>query len=71
VAAELLRSELVDPIRFKNLMVNYGGQFIPGKSNSLRHVYFSRRLNRWFSVSSESGAVRVNHYTDCPCTLSK
>ncbi len=71
MAAELLRSDLVDPIRFKSLMAGYGGQFLPQKSNSLRHVYFSRRLNRWFGVSSEGGAVRVNHYTDCPCTLSK
>ena len=70
MAAQLLRTELVDPIRFKHLMAGYGGQFMPQKSNTLRHVYFSRRLNRWFGVSTERGAVRVNHYTECPCTLS-
>jgi hypothetical protein len=68
---EPLRSELVDPIRFRALMLSYGGEFMPKRSNTLRHVYFSRRLNRWFGVSAERGAVRVNHYPECPCGATK
>ncbi len=68
---EPLKTELVDPIRFRALMARYGGEFMKAKSNNLRHIYFSRRLNRWFGVSAERGAVRVNHYPECPCSLSK
>ncbi len=66
-----LKTELVDPIRFRILMQGYGGEFLPNRSNSLRHIYFSRRLNRWFGVSAERGAVRVNHYSECPCGMTK
>lgn len=66
-----LKTELVDPIRFRMLMNGYGGQHMPKRSNSLRHIYFSRRLNRWFSVSAEKGAVRVKHYSECPCSQTK
>lgn len=66
-----LRSELVDPIRFRILMQGYGGEFMRGRSNNVRHIYYSRRLNRWFGVSSEGGAVRVNHYSACPCGATK
>jgi hypothetical protein len=66
-----LRSELVDPIRFRSLMLSYGAEFMPKRSNNLRHIYFSRRLNRWFSVYAERGAVRVNHYPECPCGATK
>lgn len=68
---EPLKSEVVDPIYFRALMQRYGGEFMAAKSNNLRHIYFSRRLNRWFGVSAERGAVRVNHYSECPCAFSK
>lgn len=66
-----LKSEIVDPLRFRALMQSYGGVFMSGRSNNLRHIYFSRRLNRWFGVSAEKGAVRVNHYSECPCAATK
>lgn len=66
-----LKTEVVDPIRFRALMASYGGEFMRDRSNDLRHIYYSRRLNRWFSVSSEAGRVKVNHYPQCPCSLTK
>lgn len=68
---DALKTELVDPIRFRALMSAYGGEFMKAKSNTLRHIYFSRRLNRWYAVSADQGRVRVTHYPQCPCALSK
>lgn len=65
-----LKTELVPASLFVMRMNSYGGVFIRDRSNALRHVYFSRRLNRWFGVSSEAGGVRINQYTDCPCAMS-
>jgi len=68
---EPLKTEVVDPIYFRSLMQRYGAVFMKDRSNNLRHIYFSRRLNRWFGVSAEHGAVRVNHHSECPCAFSK
>lgn len=68
---QALKTELVDPIRFRALMQAYGGVFMRDRSNNLRHIYYSRRLNRWFGVSAEKGAVRINHYASCPCAATK
>lgn len=68
--AQPLKTEVVDPIRFRHLMLSYGAQYMPDRSNERRHVYFSRRLNRWYAVSQKGGAVTINHYPECPCALS-
>jgi hypothetical protein len=65
-----LATELVAPSQFVLRMNGYGALYQHGRSNKLRHVYFSRRLNKWFGVSSEKGGVRINHYPQCPCTMS-
>lgn len=71
MALQPLKSELVDPVRFRQIMLAYGASFMKDRSNDLRHIYYSRRLDRWFGVSSEKGAVRVNHYSSCPCAATK
>jgi len=45
-----------------------GAQYMAGRSNSVRHIYYSRRLRRWVAVSNAgNGYVQVNQYAECPC----
>lgn len=49
-------------------MQSLGAEYLPARSNSVRHIYFSRRLNRWFAVSTvPGGMVKVSQYAECPC----
>lgn len=65
-----LKTEIIPPLNFRSHMARYGAEFMRDRSNSLRHIYYSPRLNRWFAVSSERGMVKVNHYPVCPCQFS-
>jgi hypothetical protein len=63
-----LRTDVVAPLNLRLTMAKFGAEYRPDRSNNLRHVYYSRRLNRWFGVSSTpEGNVRINHYAQCPC----
>ena len=67
-----LRSEKIPAASMRDVMARYGAQYFPERSNSTRHVYFSRRLNRWLAVSNKGGGwLLVNHYAECPCGATR
>ena len=60
----------VAPAMLANTMARLGAAYMKDRSNDVRHVYFSRRLNRWFAVSRQAnGLVRVAAYAQCPCAM--
>lgn len=67
-----LATERIPTSHLRSYMTKQGAQFFPKRSNSVRHIYFARRLNRWLAVSNEgAGWLRVNHYSECPCGATR
>jgi hypothetical protein len=69
---EPLRVDQMPYAQLASYMGRLGAVFMPDRSNDVRHVYFSRRLNRWFAASTINngvGTVRVSHYAQCPCGM--
>jgi hypothetical protein len=65
---EALRVDKIAPQALQGHMLRLSAAYRPDRSNGVRHVYFSRRLNRWFAVSRlPDGLVQVSHYAQCPC----
>lgn len=65
---QTLGSTRVPASQLRRRMQQLGAQFYPGRSNPLRHIYYSRRLGRWLAVSGDGeGYLRVNQYAECPC----
>lgn len=63
-----ISSRLIASSHLQKVMRQLGAQFMPGRSNGVRHIYFVRRTQRWLSVSNEGrGMLRLNEYAECPC----
>lgn len=69
---EPLATQRVAASQLRMLMARLGAQYFPGRSNSVRHIYYSRRLRRWLAVSNEGGGyLRINQYAECPCGATR
>lgn len=67
-----LASERVASSHLRMRMAQLGATFYPRRSNSVRHIYYSRRLRRWLAVSNEGrGYLRINQYAECPCGATR
>jgi hypothetical protein len=67
---EPLRVDSLPYAQLAQYMGRLGAVFMKDRSNDVRHVYFSRRLNRWFAASTTAnGLVKVSHYAQCPCGM--
>lgn len=67
---EPLRVDSLPYAQLASYMGRLGAVFMPDRSNDVRHVYFSRRLNRWFAASTmANGLVKVSQYSQCPCGM--
>ncbi len=66
-----LSSKKIHSGSLHRLLTRHGAQYYPNRSNSVRHIYYSRRLRRWIAVSNAGGGyLLVNEYAECPCGAS-
>ena len=67
-----LHTERVAFSHLRTYLAKQGATYVPKRSNTTRHIYFARRLNRWLAVSNERpGWLLVNHYSECPCGATR
>lgn len=67
-----LSSNRVPQSRLRDYLVRAGAQYMKDRSNSVRHIYYSRRLRRWLAVSNAGGGYAlVNTYAQCPCGATR
>lgn len=67
-----LRTETLHPSRVRYRIAQLGGQFMPGRSNQVRHIYYIRRTREWLAVSAQrDGSFRLAYYSECPCGATR